>query len=78
MRIKDRDGRIVPPGEFIPIAERNGRIMDIGNEVFRQVCKFIKEENPSRYGIEYIEVNLSVAQCADEALADNYISDICA
>ncbi len=74
VRIKDRDGRIVPPGEFIPIAEKNGKIIDIGNEVFRQVCKFIKEENPSQYGIEYIEVNLSVAQCADAALAENYIS----
>ena len=73
VRIRDRDGRIVPPGEFIPIAEKNGTIIDIGNEVFRQVCKFIKEENPSQYGIEYIEVNLSVAQCADEALAENYI-----
>ena len=74
VRIKDRDGRIVSPGEFIPVAEKNGKIIDIGNEVFRQVCKFIKEENPSQYGIEYIEVNLSVAQCADAALAENYIS----
>ena len=59
VRIKDRDGRIVPPGEFIPIAEKNGKIIDIGNEVFRQVCKFIKEENPSEKERERAEIYAS-------------------
>lgn len=76
VRIRDIDGKIVPPGVFIPVAERTGKIIDLGNEVFRQVCKLIKEDNITRYGIEYVEVNLSVAQCGDYALADNYIAQM--
>lgn len=76
VRIRDTDGKIVPPGVFIPVAERTGKIIDLGNEVFRQVCKLIKEDNITQYGIEYVEVNLSVTQCADYALADNYIAQM--
>ena len=76
VRIRDTDGKIVPPGVFIPVAERTGKIIDLGNEVFRQVCKLIKEDNITQYGIEYVEVNLSVAQCGDYALADNYIAQM--
>ncbi|MBQ3544051.1 MAG: EAL domain-containing protein [Lachnospiraceae bacterium] len=76
VRIRDIDGKIVPPGVFIPVAERTGKIIDLGNEVFRQVCKLIKEDNITKYGIEYVEVNLSVAQCGDYALAENYIAQM--
>lgn len=74
VRIREKDGKIVSPGEFIPVAERNGKIIDVGNRVFRQVCKLISDEQISQYGIEYVEVNLSVAQCADRCLAENYIA----
>ena len=74
VRIRDKDGKVIPPGVFIGVAEKSGKIIELGNEVFRQVCDLIKNDNITQYGIEYIEVNLSVAQCADLALADNYIS----
>ena len=74
VRIRERDGEIVPPGVFISVAEKSGKIIELGKEVFRQVCKLINECSIEKYGIEYIEVNLSVAQCADATLADSYIS----
>ena len=74
VRIRDRDGKIIPPGIFIPVAEKSGKIIELGNEVFKQVCRLIDEDEIEQYGIEYIEVNLSVAQCADVTLADNYIA----
>ena len=74
VRIRDEEGNIVPPGLFIEIAEKTGKILELGTEVFRQVCSFIKEENIMQYGIDYVEVNLSVAQCADSQLADSYIN----
>ena len=74
VRIREKDGSIIPPGDFIPVAERNGKIIDVGNRVFRQVCQLIRDEKIAQYGIEYVEVNLSVAQCADRFLADNYIA----
>ncbi len=73
VRIRKEDGGIIPPGMFIPIAEETGMISWIGKRVFEKTCEFIKQTDIGRYGIEYIEVNLSVVQCEDEALADLYI-----
>lgn len=73
VRIIDRDGKLIPPGAFIGIAESNGMIIEVGKRVFEKVCQFFMENRLDDYGIEYIEVNLSVVQCADEKLAENYI-----
>ena len=72
-RIMDENGNLVPPGAFIPIAEKNGMILRLGEIVFDKVCRFIKENDIEQYGIRYIEVNLSVVQCACENLAEKYI-----
>lgn len=73
VRIRDDEGNIIPPGRFISIAEHNGMILRIGEEVFRQVCAFISTHDLKALGLHYIEVNLSVIQCAYEPLADDYI-----
>lgn len=74
VRIRDQDGMIIPPGQFIPIAEQSGCIVSIGEIVFDQVCAFIQEHQlRERYGIHYIEVNLSVRQCENLNLAESYI-----
>lgn len=72
VRIVDRDGKLIPPAEFIRIAESNGMIIDIGKRVFEKVCAFFVENRLETRGIQYIEVNLSVVQCADESLAEDY------
>ncbi len=42
--------------------------------MFEKTCAFIKEHHlREHYGIEYIEVNLSVRQCEDPKLAQSYI-----
>jgi len=73
VRIHDENGEIVPPGKFIDIAEKNGMILRLGEMVFEKVCRFVKENSVEQYGLEYIEVNLSVVQCAYEQLAEDYI-----
>ncbi len=74
VRIRDKEGRIVPPDRFIPIAEKNGLISQIGEIVFDKVCAFIKANRlKEAYGIRYVEVNLSVRQCEEEKLAETYI-----
>ncbi len=73
VRIIDRDGKIIPPGEFVQIAENNGMILEIGRRVFEKVCHFFQESKLEKLGIKYIEVNLSVVQCADDRLAEIYI-----
>ena len=72
-RIRDEDGKIVPPGEFIEIAEQSGHILELGKQVFEHVCRFIRDKEPQRFGIQYLEVNLSVVQCGYEYLADSFI-----
>ncbi len=63
----------ISPEEFIPIAERNGMILEIGEMVFRMVCDFITRERIWEKGIENIHVNLSVVQCMQERLAQNFL-----
>lgn len=73
VRIRDKEGNLVSPGVFIGIAEQKGLIIGLGARVFENVCRFIKEVQPKKYGIDYIEVNLSVIQCAYEYLAESFI-----
>ena len=73
VRIFDRDRKIVLPGEFIQVAENNGMITEVGRRVFEKVCRFYQENNLEKYGMNYLEANLSVVQCMDSKLADDYI-----
>ncbi|MBR1477937.1 MAG: EAL domain-containing protein [Lachnospiraceae bacterium] len=75
-RIRDEEEKIVMPGIFIPVAEETGMIVQVGEEVFRQVCRFIREYDIRKLGLEYIEINLSVAQCEKEKLAEEYMEII--
>jgi EAL domain-containing protein (putative c-di-GMP-specific phosphodiesterase class I) len=73
VRIKNPDGSLMPPGKFIPVAERTGSIKRLGEIVFEKTCRFIQENDLGQYGMHYIEVNLSVEQCENTELADRYI-----
>lgn len=68
IRLKNTEHGFISPEEFIPIAEQNGLIMRIGEFVFRSVCEFIQKNSIEQYGIQFIEVNLSVVQCMQEKL----------
>ncbi|MDE7295500.1 MAG: EAL domain-containing protein [Oscillospiraceae bacterium] len=73
IRIRTNTGKLYQPGNFIDIAERNGTIMQLGETVFEKVCRFLKEYDINAMGLDYIEVNLSVIQCAYSQLAEDYI-----
>lgn len=68
-RVRDENGSILPPFDFIKYAEKNGMILKLGEIVFRKVCEFIQRMKIEEYGIEYIEVNLSVVQCMQDDMA---------
>lgn len=74
VRIIDKEGNIVPPAAFIQAAENNGMIIEIGKRVFEKVCYFYTQNNLEEFGLDYVEVNLSVVQCANDKLADDFIS----
>ena len=70
LRLKDPELGFIPPDEFIPIAERNGLITQVGGFVLESVCRFWNEHHPDLLGIEYIEVNLSAMQCMQKDLPE--------
>ena len=74
IRMRDHEGNFVSPDVFIPIAEKSSLIIDIGNFVLDEVCRVISEENLSDYGLEYIEVNISMVECLQSNLASNVMS----
>lgn len=69
VRLIDENLGFIPPDEFIPIAEKNGDILVIGEIVLEKVCAFIEEYHPEDYGIKAIHINLSVVQCMQENIA---------
>lgn len=73
VRIRDENGKIIPPGMFIDIAEQNGTIYKLGEMIFEKVCRMIQQRDIRKLGLHYLEINLSVVQCADEHLAESYI-----
>ena len=72
VRMRNREGKLVFPGMFIPVAESCGLIGQIGDRVFEKVCGYIREGAMTKLGIRYIEVNLSIMQCEDSTLAYRY------
>lgn len=69
VRLKDKETLgFISPEEFIPIAEKEGLIVDLSLMIFDKVCNFIKSEELMKKGIRYIEVNLSAAHCMDNRL----------
>ncbi len=74
IRMRDDEGNFVSPEEFIPISEKTGDILRIGQFVFDEVCKTLSSICPEDYGITKIDINLSVAQCMQEILADQLVT----
>ena len=58
----------ISPEVFIPLAEQQGLIDEIGSIVFEKVCSFAAENKLWEKGVSYIEVNLSGMQSVDPAL----------
>lgn len=76
LRLKDNDYGILYPDMFLPAAEKNGMIHRIGEFVFSEVCRFIASKTFDDIGLEYVEVNLSAAECMQEHLSETIISTL--
>lgn len=72
MRLFDKDLGFINPEELVTLAEQNGYIDQIGEIVFRKVCKFIQDNDIENMGLKYIEVNLSPLQCMREDLVETF------
>lgn len=61
---------LVPPGEFIPLAEETGLIADLGAQVLRTACRQAARWRESANPDFQIAVNLSPVQLGDRLLPD--------
>lgn len=74
LRLFDEEHGFISPEILIPAAEKSGAIHKIGAYVFEEVCKFVSSDTFKQLNLDYIEVNLSVAQCMHGDLADNILT----
>lgn len=68
IRIQDPEMGFLPPQELVEIAERNGSIIRLGEQVLRRVCEFVRDNRVADWGLDHVGVNLSAVQCVREEL----------
>lgn len=76
LRLIDDEYGFVPPDIFIPAAEKSGAIHRIGTYVLDTVCQFIASDEFKALNLDYIEINLSVAQCMHKELSTQVVEMI--
>ncbi|MGY4823827.1 putative bifunctional diguanylate cyclase/phosphodiesterase [Stutzerimonas chloritidismutans] len=62
IRWKHPQGKLVPPDLFIPLAEQNGSIIEIGKWVLDQACSQLRQWHAEGYTGLRVAVNLSTVQ----------------
>lgn len=73
IRMKDKETLgFVSPEEFIPLAEKNGYIIRIGEIVFEKVCAAMRKMRDMGLRVDYVEVNLSALQSIDETVPASF------
>ena len=76
IRWRNPDGRLVPPAEFIPLAEETGLIVPIGQRILLRACQDARRWHDAGYDLR-ISVNISAVQFRDEQFVEQ-VADILA
>ena len=71
-RLVDPKLGLIPPAEFIPIAERSRSIIRLGEQVLEKTCRFLRDNADTLSGLDFININLSPIQCLDHNLAGTF------
>lgn len=64
---------LVSPGEFIPMLEESGMIVEVGDWVLRKVCAQNKQWIDAGLPVVRVAVNISARQFEDEGLGESVI-----
>lgn len=73
IRLRGSDGKMISPGLFIPEAEKNGKILALGDISIKKTCEFIKNGNLLNLGIQKVNINLSMVQCMQDNIVEHLI-----
>lgn len=71
LRMLDADGSLVPPGAFLPAAERFGLMRDIDRHVIQSAIGLLANARDTEAGQTRLSINLSAASLQDETLIDS-------
>ncbi|MBI2381452.1 MAG: EAL domain-containing protein [Gammaproteobacteria bacterium] len=70
IRWRNPDKGLVPPGQFIPLAEENGFIVEIGRWVLEQACRDYCRWREEGLVVDKVAVNLSAVQFREDGLVE--------
>lgn len=68
LRLYNKEKNVISPVYFIPLAEENDLIVDIGYFCIEEVCRVYKRLQEKNIMPEYVSINLSVNQFKDAKL----------
>ncbi len=64
---------IIPPGEFIPLFERNGFIMEIDKSIWQQACQYLANLNAAGEKLFPVSVNVSRLHLNNDAFISELV-----
>ncbi len=72
VRLRDERGKLIRPDLFISMAEQEGYIVRLGEQVLSKVCRFIRDHDMNALGIRWINVNLSPVQFMSRDIPERF------
>ena len=72
VRIRNEAGDLIPPEQFISLAEHEGQIVKLGEQVLSKVCAFIQAHDLAGLGLSWINVNLSPMQFLSQQIPERF------
>ena len=76
LRWRNQFGEIIPPGVFIPIAERSRCILEIGRWVIEQSCRQLRAWLDLGLSIVPVAINISPLQIEEQGFTKHIISTL--
>ncbi len=69
----NKDGKIISPGKFIPLFEKNKFIIKLDLYIFEHVCKDLKVWNEKYNYMPTVSINVSKAHFSQENFIEDYV-----
>lgn len=74
LRWSNKNLGMIPPNQFIPLAENNGYIISIGRWVLEEAARTAKEWADKEYNFGYISVNVSASEFIEKDFVQHLVA----
>lgn len=62
---------LIPPQEFMPIAEQSGLIVPLGKQIIDMVCTDLVRLRAQKLGLPYVSIDVSMRQLSDSGMVED-------